>query len=181
MPRAGQVDHVGVGVLNQAVQMHVDEAEAGRGSPVTQQPRLDVLRPQRLAQQGVLLQVDLADRQVIGRLPVPMHVLQTVWIEVRHDVLLRGVLVRAMNDRLRFPLECKHRPLSALLYQLPGVPGDHQVFIGLHDPHGCRAAFPRNDGWHASRCGPVQSGCRETPGPHRCAGGRRRRVLRSLR
>ena len=69
MTRAGQVDHVGVGVLDQAVQVHVDEAESGRGPPVAQQPRLDVLRPQRLAQQGVLLQVDLADRQVVGRLP----------------------------------------------------------------------------------------------------------------
>jgi len=44
----------------QAVQVHVDEAEARRGSPVSQQPGFDVFRPQRLAQQRILLQIDLA-------------------------------------------------------------------------------------------------------------------------
>ena len=34
-----------------------------------EQPRLDVLGPQRLAQQRVVLQVDLGDRQVVGGLP----------------------------------------------------------------------------------------------------------------
>src|SRR6185312_10363254 len=35
---------------------------------------------------------------------------------------------------------------SVLLDQFPGMPSNHQVFIGLHDAHGCRAAFARNDG-----------------------------------
>ena len=37
---------------------------------MAEQPRLDVLGPQRLAQQRVVLQVDLADGQVVRRLPV---------------------------------------------------------------------------------------------------------------
>jgi hypothetical protein len=37
---------------------------------VPEQPRLDVRRPQRLAQQRIFLQVDLAHRQVVRRPPV---------------------------------------------------------------------------------------------------------------
>ena len=66
--------------------MDVDEAQTGRGAPVAEQPRLDVLRPQRLAQQRVLLQVDLADRQVVRGLPVAVHVPQAVGVEVCHHV-----------------------------------------------------------------------------------------------
>jgi hypothetical protein len=51
---------------------------------VSEQPRLDVLRPQRLAEQGVLLQIDLANCQIIGRLPVAVQALEAVWIEVSH-------------------------------------------------------------------------------------------------
>jgi hypothetical protein len=47
---AGKVDDVGVSVLDQAVQMRVNKAEAWRRSPVSQQPRLDVFRAQRFAQ-----------------------------------------------------------------------------------------------------------------------------------
>ena len=32
-----------------------------------------------------------------------------------------------------FPLGARHRALTPLLHQVPGVPGNHQVFIGLHD------------------------------------------------
>src|SRR6185437_16313768 len=45
-------------------------------SPVPEQPRLDVLRPQRLAQQGILLQEDLPNREVVRRAPVPMHAVE---------------------------------------------------------------------------------------------------------
>ena len=88
--RSGQVDDVGISVLDQAVQVHIDKTEARRGSPVSQQPGLDVFRPQRLAQQCILLQIDLANRQVIGRTPVAVQVLQAVRFEVCHHVLLRG-------------------------------------------------------------------------------------------
>ena len=69
-PGPGEVDHVGVGVADEPVEVDVDQAQAGRRAPVAEQPRLDVLRPQRLAQQRVVLQVDLADGQVVGGAPV---------------------------------------------------------------------------------------------------------------
>ena len=41
--RPGQVDHARVVLGDEPVQVHVDEGEAGRGAPVAEQPRLDVL------------------------------------------------------------------------------------------------------------------------------------------
>ena len=70
MAGPGDVDDVGVAVTDDAVQMGVDQVQARRGAPVTEQPRLDVFGGQRLAQQRVVQQVDLADRQVIGGAPV---------------------------------------------------------------------------------------------------------------
>ena len=49
MPRPGDVDHVEIVLLDEPVQMRVDEVQSGRGSPVPEQPRLDVLLCQRLA------------------------------------------------------------------------------------------------------------------------------------
>ncbi len=40
---------------------------------MTQQARLDLLGLQRLTQQRVLLQIDLADREVVGGIPVTLH------------------------------------------------------------------------------------------------------------
>jgi hypothetical protein len=64
------VDRVQVARLDLPVEVRVDEVEAGRGAPVAEQPRLDVLLAQRLAQQRVVEQVDLSDGQVIGGTPV---------------------------------------------------------------------------------------------------------------
>ncbi len=65
----GHVDRVELAGTYRPVQVRVDEVQAGRRAPMTKQPRLDVLGPQRLAQQRVREQVDLTDCQVIGRAP----------------------------------------------------------------------------------------------------------------
>ena len=70
MSGAGDVDHVEVVLLDDAVAVGVDEVQAGRGSPMAQQARLDVLRLQRLGEQRVIEQIDLADRKIVGRAPV---------------------------------------------------------------------------------------------------------------
>ena len=64
------VDHVQVVLLDDAIAVHVDEIEPGRGAPVSQQPRLDVLQAQRLGQQRIVVEINLADRQVVGGAPV---------------------------------------------------------------------------------------------------------------
>ena len=69
VPGADHVDHVQVVLLDHPVQVRVEEVQAGRGAPVSEQPRLDVLARERLAQQRVVEQVDLPDREVVRGAP----------------------------------------------------------------------------------------------------------------
>ena len=68
--RPGDEEDVGACGANQPVQLGVDEVQPWRGAPVAEQARLDVLGAERLAQQGIPLQVDLGDGEVVGRLPI---------------------------------------------------------------------------------------------------------------
>jgi len=70
MPGAGDIDHVEVVLLDRPVQVNVDEVQAWRRSPVAEKPRLDVILCERLLEQRVVVEIDLADRQVVGRPPV---------------------------------------------------------------------------------------------------------------
>ena len=81
---AGDVEDVVAGLADQPVEVGVDEVQAGRGAPVAEQARLDVLGPQRLAQQRVVLQVDLGDGQVVGRLPVGEQAVQLRFAQLSH-------------------------------------------------------------------------------------------------
>src|ERR1700730_4515597 len=45
------IHHVEIMRLDQSIQMHVDEIQSGRSTPMTQKPRLYVLQLQRFAQQ----------------------------------------------------------------------------------------------------------------------------------
>jgi hypothetical protein len=76
--RTCHVDRVEVVLLDHPVHVEIDEVEAGRGAPVAEEPRLDVLEAQRLAQERIGEQIDLADRKVVGRAPVGVHPLQLV-------------------------------------------------------------------------------------------------------
>ena len=62
----------------------------GRRAPVAEQPRLDVLGAQRLAEQRVVEQVDLADRQVVGGPPVGVDQPQLVGVEGRRAAIRGG-------------------------------------------------------------------------------------------
>ena len=67
--RPGDVNHVETELLDDPVAVDVDEIQPGSRAPVPEQPRLDVLQPQRLFQQRIVEEVDLADRQIIGGAP----------------------------------------------------------------------------------------------------------------
>ena len=67
---AGDVDQVEVVLLDEAVEVDPDEGLAGVGAPVAEQPVLDVLRLERLAQQRVRAQVEHADAEVVAGAPV---------------------------------------------------------------------------------------------------------------
>ena len=70
VPRPGDVDDVQVLVPDYPVEVRVDQVQARRGAPVPEQPRLDLLGPQRLGQQRVFpQQVNLPHGQVVRRAP----------------------------------------------------------------------------------------------------------------
>ena len=68
--RPDDVHRVEAVAADHAIQVCVEEVEAGCRAPVAQQSGLDVLGDQRPTQQGVVEQVDLADREVVGGPPV---------------------------------------------------------------------------------------------------------------
>jgi hypothetical protein len=51
--RAGEVDDVQIVLPDDAVDVGVDQAQAGRGAPMSEEAWLDVLAAKRLAQQRV--------------------------------------------------------------------------------------------------------------------------------
>ena len=67
---AGDVDRVQVAPADRPVHVHVDQVQARGRAPVAEQPRLHVLRVERLPQERVVEQVDLPDREVVGGPPV---------------------------------------------------------------------------------------------------------------
>ena len=73
---AGEVDGRLRALGDRPVEVGVEERQAGRGAPVAQQSRLDVVARQGLAQQRVVEQVDLAHRQEVRRAPPGVDALQ---------------------------------------------------------------------------------------------------------
>ena len=55
---------------------HVDEVLPGRRAPVADDEWLDVRQRQRLAQERVVVEVDLANRQVVGGAPIGIDEMQ---------------------------------------------------------------------------------------------------------
>ena len=61
MPRAGDEDHVQIELFDQSIQMNIEEVQARSSPPVTQQARFDVVDFEGLFQEGIVIQIDLAD------------------------------------------------------------------------------------------------------------------------
>ena len=76
VPRPDDPDGVQAALLDDPPGMDVDEVQARGGPPVAQEPGLDVLRPERLAQERVVQEVDLADREVVRGAPVGVDPLE---------------------------------------------------------------------------------------------------------
>ncbi len=114
VPRPGDVEDLQVAGQDRAVEVGVDERQAGRGSPVPQQPGLGVLGLQRLTQQRVAHQVDLADGQVVGRPPPGLQARELVVGEV---VLGRSAVVSHLRHGVS-----KARPDRPHKAVVPGSP-----------------------------------------------------------
>src|ERR1700733_2002295 len=79
MSGAGDVNEVRIMRLDEAVEMNVDEVLPWRRAPVPEQPWLDLLRFERLSQQGVFEEVNLADTEIVGCAPIAVHLVEHVW------------------------------------------------------------------------------------------------------
>src|SRR6185437_10056310 len=78
---ADDVDHVQATVADEPVQMQVEKIEAGGGAPVAEQARLDVVDRQRAFKEWVVLEINLADGEIVGGPPVGVHFRQEVRAE----------------------------------------------------------------------------------------------------
>jgi len=76
--RSGHVDHLPAAGSDDPRQVGVEQVQAGGGAPVPEQARLHLRGLQRLAQQRVAHQIDLADGQIVRRPPVRVDALQLV-------------------------------------------------------------------------------------------------------
>jgi hypothetical protein len=67
--RPRDVEHRKIASDDRAVQVRVDEVQPRGRAPVAEQARLDVVEGERLPEQRVVEQIDLADRKVVRRTP----------------------------------------------------------------------------------------------------------------
>ena len=81
MAGPADVDRVQVVLVDQPVEVDVGERLAGVGAPVAQHARLDVLDLQRLAEQGVVLEVEHPQAQVEAGPPVGVDLFQLLGAE----------------------------------------------------------------------------------------------------
>ena len=70
---AADVERVQVELPDHAIEVHVHEVETRRRAPVSEQPRLHVAELERLPEQRVVEQIDLADGHVVRGSPVGVH------------------------------------------------------------------------------------------------------------
>ena len=91
--RAGEIDHVEVVFVDDAVEVRVDEVLAGHGAPVADDLLLDVALGQPPAQQRVVEQVELAGGQIIRRAPPGVHLGQQLRRGCKRFVFHRGNLL----------------------------------------------------------------------------------------
>ena len=66
---ADDVDHVEVALFDHAIEMHVDEVQARGRAPMADEARLHMLLLERLLEQRIVVEIGLANRQVIRRAP----------------------------------------------------------------------------------------------------------------
>ena len=85
------VDHVQIAAADQPVQVRVDEVQPGSRAPVADQARFHLAWLQRLSQERVVEQVDLADGHVVGGPPVGVDQSELVAAR-RHSAPLGRIL-----------------------------------------------------------------------------------------
>jgi hypothetical protein len=104
--RPRHVDRIEIALFDDAIHMQIDEVQARCRSPVAKQTRLDVLEPQRFAQQWVGKQIDLTNRQVVGGTPVGVHLTE----KVRSERLVHPFCILQISGGAEAVANLRHSP-----------------------------------------------------------------------
>src|SRR3989344_4122730 len=64
------IENIEVILLNDAVEMYIDEIQTWRSAQMAQQPWFHMFQLQGLFEQRIIVQINLADRQVVGGSPI---------------------------------------------------------------------------------------------------------------
>src|SRR5208283_722821 len=118
--RTGDVQHVEVVFLDELVEMDPHQALAGIGAPMTKEPLLQLSWPEGLAQERIVLEIKLPDREIIAGAPVSVDQVKFIGIQGRSRFALVHIFsvtsprparsVRAVNE----PLHCHVRRRAKL-------------------------------------------------------------------
>src|SRR6185437_11826817 len=109
MARTDNADHVQVVELDQAIEMDVEEIQSRCGAPMTQQARFEMVQPKRNLEQRIVLQINLANGQIVCRSPIGVHLFkkfrrQRVWhCNLRAGPLFVGRDRTPLRERPRLP------------------------------------------------------------------------------
>ena len=76
MTWASNIDGIKIMALDHTIQMNIDKIQSRRRTPMAEQSWLDVLKLQGFFQQGVIEQINLPHRKIVGGTPISMYFLQ---------------------------------------------------------------------------------------------------------
>ena len=125
---ADDVNHVKVVGLDDAVEVDVNEIQAGRGAPMPEQTRLDVVDLERLFQQRVVVEINLADGEIIGGAPVGVHFLEEMGRErLIHDVVSKSDCCYCVSTRLALCVSSSSVFMTRMVTGLPSGLDDRGV------------------------------------------------------
>src|SRR5207249_6554580 len=83
----GDIDHAQIPLFDDSIEMDVDEVQSGRRPPMAEQPWLDMLALERLFEQRIIIEINLANRQIVRRSPIGIHPLEQAPTESFHPSL----------------------------------------------------------------------------------------------
>jgi hypothetical protein len=105
VPGAGDVNHVEVVFLDDPVQVHVNEVLPGGRTPVSQQHVLHIGERQWAFQKRIVVEINLADRQIVGGAPVGVHLVKQLrgkGFRLHGSILLLSVKAEHAANRLGY-------------------------------------------------------------------------------
>src|SRR4029079_8576988 len=72
------INHVEIVLFDQTIEVDIDKIEAGGCAPMSKQAWFDVLKYERRFEQRIILQIDLADREIVCGAPIGVHLSQQI-------------------------------------------------------------------------------------------------------